>query len=163
MRLENFLALTHGKLLNEPCVNSFENTVFKASKVKRGDLFFAYDAQDIELAVINGAYGIVFNKSTQIIDSEIAWINVNNIDEAVKRLLRFKMIEKEIVAYECNEIILKLALQVITQANFVVVHGNIRTVFKSLWEVEDRTTILFCPTISSKDKSFNDSLFGSPV
>jgi ferrochelatase len=151
MRLENFLALTHGKLINEPYVNSFENTVFEAHKVKRGDLFIAYNAKDIGLAVLNGAYGIVFDKPTQISDSEIAWIKVANIDEAVKRLLRFKMIEKEVVAYECNEIILKLALQVITQTSFVVVHGDIKTIFKSLWEVEDKTTVLFCPTLSSKD------------
>ena len=62
MRLENFLALTHAKLVNEPCVNNFENTVFEAHKVKRGDIFFAYNVQDIELAVLNGAYGIVFDK-----------------------------------------------------------------------------------------------------
>jgi ferrochelatase len=151
MRLENFLALTHANLINEPCVNSFENTVFNAHKVKRGDLFFAYDAKEIELAVLNGAYGIVFDKPTQISDSEIAWMKVNDIDEALKRLLRFKMIEKEVVAYECNEIILKLALQVITQTSFIVVHGDIRSVFKSLWEVEDKTTVLFCPTLNSKD------------
>ncbi|EDZ62486.1 hypothetical protein SMGD1_2676 [Sulfurimonas gotlandica GD1] len=155
MRLENFLALTHAKLTNEPCVNSFENTVFEANKVKRGDLFFAYNESDIDLAVSNGAYGIVFDKPTQIIDNEIAWIKVEDIDDALKRLLRFKMIEKEVVAYECNEIILKLALQVITQTNFVVVHGDIRTVFKSLWEVEDRTTILFCPALNSKDMFTN--------
>ena len=46
MRLENFLALTHTSLINEPCVNSFENIVFEASKVKRGDLFFAFDEKE---------------------------------------------------------------------------------------------------------------------
>jgi ferrochelatase len=155
MRLENFLALTHAKLENEPCVNSFENTVFEAHRVKRGDIFFAYDEEDIALAVSNGAYGIVFDKPVQVSDQEIAWIKVNNIEEAIKRLLRFKMIEKEVVAYECNEIILKLALQVITQTSFVVVHGDIKAVFKSLWEIEDRTTILFCPTLNSKDMFAN--------
>nr|WP_321265632.1 hypothetical protein [uncultured Sulfurimonas sp.] len=155
MRLENFLALTHGKLENEPCVSSFENTIFEAHRVKRGDIFFAYNAKDIDIAISNGAYAIVFDKPTQLTDSEIAWIKVNDIDEALIRLLRFKMIEKEIVAYECNEIILKLALQVITQANFVVVYGDIKTVFKSLWEVEERCTILFCPTLSSKDMFTN--------
>ncbi|PHQ65699.1 MAG: hypothetical protein COB99_02400 [Sulfurimonas sp.] len=155
MRLENFLALTHGKLENEPCVNSFENTVFEAHRVKRGDVFFAYDEEDIDLAVSNGAYGIVFDKLVQVSDEEIAWIKVEDIDEAVKRLLRFKMIEKEVVAYECNEIILKLALQVITQTSFIVIHGDIRAVFKSLWEVEDRTIILFCPTLNSKDMFTN--------
>ncbi|MCK9490446.1 MAG: hypothetical protein M0Q24_00015 [Sulfurimonas sp.] len=151
MRLENLLALTHGVLINEPCVSSFENTVFDANRVKRGDLFFAYKQEDIEVAVNNGAYGIVFDKSTRVSDSEIAWIKVDELDEAIKRLLRFKLIEKEVVAYECNEVVLKLALQVITQNNFLVIHGDMRSVFKSLWQVQERTTILFCPTLNSRD------------
>ncbi len=151
MRLENFLALTHGKLINEPCVNSFQNTVFEAHRVKRGDLFVAYDDKEIDLAVSNGAYGIVFDKPTQMSDAEIAWIKVNDIDDAIQRLLRFKMIEKEVVVYECNEIILKLALQVITQTSFLVVNGDMRSIFKSLWQVEDRATILFCPALNPKD------------
>lgn len=155
MKLVNFLALTHGKLVNQPCVSSFENTVFEAHKVKRGDLFFAHDDNDIELAILNGAYGIVFDKPTQISDSEIAWIKVDDIDDAIKRLLRFKLIEKEVVVYECNEIILKLALQVITQTNFIVVHGDINSVFRSLWQIEEGTTILFCPTLNSKDMFTN--------
>ena len=155
MRLENFLALTHGKLINEPCVNSFDNTLFEAHRVKRGDLFFAYDVDDIETAVQNGAYGIVFDKPTQISDAEIAWIKVDDIDDAIKRLLRFKMIEKEVVVYECNEIILKLALQVITQTSFLVVNGDMRSIFKSLWHVEDRATILFCPALNSRDMFAN--------
>ncbi len=155
MRLENFLALTHGKLINEPCVNSFDNTLFEAHRVKRGDLFFAYDISDIETAVQNGAYGIVFDKPTQISDAEIAWIKVDDIDDAIKRLLRFKMIEKEVVVYECNEIILKLALQVITQTSFLVVNGDMKSIFKSLWQVEDRATLLFCPALNSKDMFAN--------
>ncbi|WP_324170506.1 hypothetical protein [Sulfurimonas sp.] len=155
MRLENFLALTRAKLVNEPCVSNFENIVFEAHKVKRGDLFFNFDVEDVDIAVQNGAYGIVFDKVTQVSDSEIAWIEVTNLDDALKRLLRFKLIEKEIVAYECNEIILKLALQVITQTNFLVLSGNIKTIFKSLWHLEDRATVLFCPTLNDEDMFAN--------
>ena len=72
MRLENLLALTHGKLISEPFVNSFENIVFDARSVKRGDLFMAFDDRSIEEAIFNGAYGILFDKPTQITDSEIA-------------------------------------------------------------------------------------------
>ena len=151
MRLENFLALTRATLVNEPCVNDFQNITFEAGRIKRGDLFFAYDEEDIDLAVLNGAYGIVFDKPTQINDSEIAWIKVDDIDDALKRLLRFKMIEKEIVAYECNEIILELSLQVITQTDFVVLTGDLKSIFKSLWNIENRTTVLFCPTQDNKN------------
>ena len=151
MRLENFLALTRATLVNEPCVNTFENITFEAKKVKRGDLFFAYDEKDVDLAVLNGAYGVVFDKPTQISDSEIAWIKVDDIDDALKRFLRFKMIEKEVVAYECNEIILKLSQQVITQTDFLTLSGDIKSVFKALWNIEERTTVLFCPALNDRN------------
>ena len=44
MRLENLLALTYAKLIHEPCVNSFDNITFEEHRVKRGDLFFAFDS-----------------------------------------------------------------------------------------------------------------------
>ncbi len=151
MRLENVLALTNGKVINEPFVNNFANVVFEAKAVKRGDLFIAFDESTIEDAVLNGAYGIIFSKPTQISDSEIAWIKVENVEDALKRLLRFKLIDKEIVVYECNEIILKLALQVMTEPNFIALHGNIKSVFKRLWEVQSGAIVLFSPTLTTPD------------
>ncbi len=150
MRLENILALTHGKLINEPFVNIFENIVFDAKAVKRGDLFIAFDESTIEDAVFNGAYGVVFDKPTQISDTEIAWIKVQNIDDALKRLLRFRLIEKEVTVYESHEIILKLALQVITESKFIALEGDLKKLFKTLWHVENGSIILFCPTLVDK-------------
>lgn len=151
MRLENILALTHGQLINEPFVKNFEDIVFEANKVKRGDLFIAFDEEAIETAIFNGAYAVIFDKPTQISDSEIAWIKVQNVDDALKRLLRFRLIEKEVVVYECNEVILKLALQVITEPKFIALSGDIKSIYKSLWNVETKTVILFCPTLWDKD------------
>lgn len=151
MRLENVLALTHGKLVNEPFVNTFTNIVFDSKAVKRGDLFLAFNEETIDDAIFNGAYGIIFCKPTQISDSEIAWIKVQDINEALKRLLRFRLIEKDINVYECNEIVLKLALQVVTETNFIALNGDIRDVFKQLWEIDEQCTILFCPTLINKD------------
>jgi ferrochelatase len=161
MRLENIIALTHAKLVNEPCVNIFENIIFDAQKVKRGDLFIAYDKTDIHIAIQNGAYGIVFEQDTQILDDEIAWIRIQNLDEAIKRLLRFKMLQKEVVVYQCNEIVLKLALQIQTQVNFVVVHGDVKNIFTPLWFIENRAIILFCPTLSDKDIFANSKTISS--
>ena len=150
MRLENLLALTQASLLNEPCINSFENIVFEAAKVKRGDIFFAYAYEDIPTAVLNGAYGIVFDKRrhVDISDNEIAWIKVADLDNALKKLLRFKMIEKEVNAYECNEVVLKLSLQVSTQDNFVALQGDLISSFKHLWNIQERAVVLFCPALN---------------
>jgi ferrochelatase len=151
MRLENILALTNAKLINEPFVNSFEDIVFQPSKVKRGDLFVAFEEEEIQTAILNGAYGIMFGKPTQISDNEIAWIKVLDIEDALKRLLRFRVVEKELVVYECNEIILKLALQVITEPSFIVLNGDIKSISKTLWHVENKSVILFCPALCDKD------------
>ncbi|MFA5462219.1 MAG: hypothetical protein WC274_09100 [Sulfurimonas sp.] len=151
MRLENFLALTQTTLINEPCVHSFENIVFDAIKVKRGDLFFAYDTKEIQLAVENGAYGIISEKPAKISDNEIAWIKADSLDDALHRLIRFKTIEKEMVAYECNEIVLKLSLQVITMTYFRTIIGDLKSIFKIISEAQQKTTLLFSPALTSRD------------
>ena len=159
MRLENILALTHATLINEPYVNSFETIVFEVSKIKRGDLFVAFNTGEIQTAIENGAYGILFEKPTQMSDSEIAWIKVENLERALLKLLRFRLIEKDLRVYECNEIILKLALQVITESTFVPLVGNMQTLFKTLWHVEPKSTLLFCPALVDRDIFTNVKTF----
>jgi len=151
MRLENILALTHGTLVNEPFVREFENVVFTAKSVKRGDLFLAFNEDEIEEAIVAGAYGIMFCKPTQISDSEIAWIKVDDLYDALVRIIRFKLIDKEIVVYECSEVILKLALQIMTESNFIALNGSLQNNFKRLWEIENGSVILFSPALLSKD------------
>ena len=151
MRLQNVLALTHAKLVNEPFVNNFTNIVLEAKNVKRGDLFIAFDVLDIQEAIFNGAYGVMFNRPTQISDDEIAWIKVDDIDKAFKRLLRFFLIEKEVVVYECDEITLKLALQVITEPIFVAISGSLESLAKTLLQINEKSIILFCPTLCDKN------------
>jgi len=151
MRLENSVALMNGELINSPFVNNFSNITFDAKAVKRGDLFIAFDEGMIEEAVFNGAYGIVFSKPTQITDSEIAWIKVANLEDALTRLLRFELLNKNIAVYSCSEIVLKLAKQIVTETNFIVVSGDIKSVYQSLSNVEDNTTLLFSPTLSTVD------------
>ncbi|MDQ7045861.1 MAG: hypothetical protein Q9M32_08115 [Sulfurimonas sp.] len=147
MRLENILALTNGKLVNDPFVKKFDTIVFEAKAVKRGDLFIAFDDTMIEEAVRGGAYGIVFDKPTQITDTEIAWVKVNSCEDSLIKLLRFTLIEKNVTIYECNEIVLKLSLQVITDPNFIPVHGDIKEIHKQLSSIENESTLLFCPQL----------------
>jgi len=150
MRLENLLALTHATLESEPCVSNFENIIFDINKVNRGDLFIAKNQLHIPEAIKNGAYGILYEKHTQILDSEIAWIQTDNIDEALKKLLRFRLIEKETTAYSCNEIVLKLAKQCTLDSHCIVVSGDVEQLFKKLWHIENRSTLLFSPSLNDE-------------
>ena len=151
MRLENILALTQGNLLGEPSVSIFENVVFDPSKVKRGSLFIAYSSDDISEALLNGAYGVMFDRPTQITDSEIAWIKVDNLDTALKKLLRFYLLEKELQVYACDPITLHLSTMITTPPTFCNVEGTMREVWEKLWPLEKKSIVLFSPALTDPD------------
>ena len=151
MRLENIIALTNAKLLNDPVVSVYEEIVFEASKVKRGDIFVAFDTFSIEEALKNGAYAIIFENSVSISDDEVAWLQVDSLYNALLRLLRFRLVEKELSVYECDEITLQLALSTDTASKVVPLRGNMQTLVKKLWDTPDGSILLFCEKYTQKD------------
>ena len=95
MKIEDILNLTEGTLRNTPEVHAIESATAFPSKVGQGDLFFAAHNEDIPAAVANGAYAIVYEGEVEIIDHEIAWIQVSSIKESAFRLLRYVLLSKE--------------------------------------------------------------------
>lgn len=143
MRLENILALTHGSLKNDPFITAFDGISYHAKRVKRGDLFIAQDPDSIAEAVFNGAYGIIFDRPTQISDNEIAWIKVDSIDDAMLRLLRFRLLEKELNVYHCDTVTLALARQIMASNDFIVLSPDPTETFRELWDCEQGATVLY--------------------
>ncbi len=145
MRLENVVALTHGELQNSPIVHTFENIVLDTKYLKRGDLFFAYNKTDITNAIQAGAYGVIFDSSIEIEDDEIAWIKVSDLDDALKRLSRFYIIEKGLKPVACCKITHSLAHMFKTDREDLVVLDDvhIRTLFTQLATVAPNTYILY--------------------
>ena len=151
MRLENILALTKGTLLSDPSISIFESVVFEPSKVKRGSLFVAYNPEEIPEALQNGAYGVMFDKPTQMGDREVAWIKVAELDNALKKLLRFYLLEKELQVYACDPITLHLSQMVSTPSNFCNVEGSMRDVWEKLWPLEKKSIVLFSPALTDPE------------
>ena len=151
MRLENILGLTYGKLINDPFVSKFENTVLDPSKVKRGDLFITYDNADIKEAIFNGAYGIIFHKPTKILDYEIAWIKVTDLENTTKKLLRYRLISNNINAYECDEITFCISKQLSLESRFLRVEGDLNSIFSQLWFLEPNSYVLYAKELFSID------------
>lgn len=150
MRLESTLALIQGSLLNDPSITAFDSIAFEPKRVNRGNLFITDDPETVPEAVANGAYGIVCDRPMEVIDPEIAWISVDSVENALQRLLRFRLIEKEPEVYRCDPITLKLALQVETPSSFIALHGTLKEMFKQLWECEKHVRILFSPALTSE-------------
>ena len=151
MRLENILALTKGTLYSNPHISFFDTIAFEVSKVKRGSIFVAHNPSDIPEALSSGAYGILFDKPTQIADSEVAWIKVNNLDEALKRLLRFYLLEKELRVYTCDPIMLYLSNAVSTPSNICPIDGNVAQVWDKLASLAKGSLVLFSPLLTDSE------------
>jgi ferrochelatase len=152
MRLENILALTKGTLHSQPQINLFEGVVFDVSKVKRGVLFIAYNTQECTQAIENGAYGILYDSPLALgSDPEIAWIEVDSIDIALKRMLRYYLLEKELQVYACDPITLHLALQISTPSNFCPIEGSMAKVWEKLIALEPKTIVLYSPKFTDSE------------
>ena len=153
MRLENIISLTNAKLLNSPFVSSFEKLTFNVKKINRGDIFIAYNQYDIQQAIQNQAYAIITDNENINIqkDDEIAWIKVDNLNDALFRLLRFRFIEKKISAYKCDELTLKLSYGIDTNKKVISIKEDLKDMLDILWNLEENTKLLFCPTLTDEN------------
>lgn len=104
MKIKDILNLTEGKLTNTPKVQAIGAATVYYSKVDHGDLFFSSNQEEIDKAIENGAYAIVYDDENIIKkDDEIAWIKVSNIQLAAFKLIRYVIIRKEAKFYLLSE------------------------------------------------------------
>ena len=145
MQISSLLDILDGKLLNSPSISFIYSIKSNAKKVKEGDLFIAKDLSDIELAIKNGAFAILLETNSIITDNEIAWIKVENINQSIIKLIRFKLALKNLEAYFCNKVIYDL-LKIYT-TNFSeklrLIPNKLENMFKFIDEIEDNDIIIF--------------------
>lgn len=104
MKIEDILNLTEGKLTNNPQVQAIESATVFYSKVEHGDLFFSDNQEEIDQAIANGAYAIVYdNDEIERKDDEIAWIKVSNLQLAAFKLVRYVVLKKEVSFFLLSE------------------------------------------------------------
>lgn len=91
MNIVNLTRLIGGELLTNPQISSVESFTFSVKNVVNKSAFIALDADadDVAKAVEKGAYAIIFDSEFEIINQEIAYIKVINLNYAMFRLMRF--------------------------------------------------------------------------
>ncbi|HIQ46377.1 MAG TPA: hypothetical protein EYH57_02020 [Sulfurovum sp.] len=100
MKIEDIINLTEGVLTNTPSVQAIESATVYQSKVEHGDLFFSSNQEEIDQAIANGAYAIIYDDETIVKhDDEIAWIKVSDIKLAAFKLIRYVILKKEVKFY----------------------------------------------------------------
>ena len=96
MKIEDIVNLTEGTLTNTPKVQAIQGASVYYSKIEHGDLFFSSSQEEIDQAIENGAYAIVYADDSIVKkDDEIAWIKVSDLQLAAFKLIRYVTIKKE--------------------------------------------------------------------
>ncbi|MHC3994514.1 hypothetical protein ACXWTF_06755 [Thiomicrolovo sp. ZZH C-3] len=141
MRLQNLLSLTGAEMMSDPAVTLVDAIVLDVHKVRRGDLFIAFDKADIPQAVANGAYAVLYEETCTVTDPEIAWLKVDSVEFTLLRLLRFRLLEKSLHVYGCDQVTLAVAAQMLKDPRCYVWRGTIRSSFYDLWELPEASWV----------------------
>ncbi len=140
MQFINLTSLIDGKLLNEPSILSFSNISFDAKKIKIGELYIGDD--DIELAIKNGAYGIV-SESFKITDNEIAWIKVDDLESAKLKLLRYLVLKSSKDYFFLSPVEYEIFKQIVEQKEFFFIKDDIQKAIIEIFKKDKSNTIIF--------------------
>ena len=148
MKIEDILNLTEGTLSNVPKVQAIEAATVYPSKVDHGDLFFSSNQEEIDKALENGAYAIVYDDENIVKkDDEIAWIKVSDIQLAAFKLIRYIIIKKEASFYLLSEHEMTFLKMILThKTNIAFIADDWRKAFE---QILNSTDALFVGTDKS--------------
>lgn len=146
MQISSILDIIDGSLLNSPSISFIYSIKTDVLKVKEGDLFITKNLDEIRIAIKNGAFAIITETNTEIIDNEIAWIKVKNIDTSIIKLIRFKLALKNLEAYYCDKITFDLLKIYSTNLakHIRLIPDKLESLFKYLDEINDNDIIISC-------------------
>ncbi len=138
MQISSLLDIVGGKLLNTPSISFITQAHTTPSKINDGDLFIVFEKEDVQLAIDNGAFAILYSFDLDITDTEVAWIKVNDVEQAAMKLLRFMLSTKEIKGFSCDDISFELInILYSTNKELILLSNNIKTDFELLKDISN--------------------------
>lgn len=155
MKISSIVDIVDGELLNSPSISFINNISSDANKVKTSDMFIAKNIEDLTIALQNGAYAVIFEKDFEVIDNEIAFIKVKNLELALLKIVRYKLSTLKIKSYFCTDEtfdMLKLYQNNHTKPIFLI-SKNIEKTFKFIDDIKDGDILI------SKNKKLLESIY----
>ncbi|MCT7511245.1 peptidoglycan synthetase [Aliarcobacter cryaerophilus] len=155
MKISSIVDIVDGEFLNSPSISFINNISSDANKVKTSDMFIAKNIEDLKIALQNGAYAVIFEKDFEVIDNEIAFIKVKNLELALLKIVRYKLSTLKIKSYFCTDEtfdMLKLYQNNHTKPIFLI-SKNIEKAFKFIDDIKDGDILI------SKNKKLLESIY----
>lgn len=134
MKISSILDITNGQLKNSPSISFITQSHTNIKRINYGDLFISSNQQDISVAIKNGAFAIIYDCYLDIdnLDDEIAYIKVDDIQDAMIRLLRFKLSSQTIDTLYMDKISYKLLKIYNTNKDIIYLEFDIVNIFELL-------------------------------
>ncbi len=104
MNISSIIDIIDGELQNSPSISFIYNIKTDPKKVIEGDLFLVKNKDEIEIAIQNGAFAIVYDFEIEVLDKEIAWIRVSSVYEALVKFFRYKFSTLNLEVYYCDKV-----------------------------------------------------------
>lgn len=143
MQISALTDIVEGKLLNFPSISFITQIHTNIKKVNEGDAFFAKNSKDIKNAIDKGAFAIILDFEHDIIDNEIAWIQVDNFTKAITNVLRYKLLEHKNQFIKTNKIFFQL-LDIFKNkelANVILLQNNLCDDFEVLHNLQTNALV----------------------
>lgn len=96
MNTSNLSELLNASMIHEGSTLSVDGFALNLSQVKSGFAFFSNVQDEIEEAIKKGAFVVIFDKDIKITDTEVFYLKVEDLENALFRLLRFLCENKEL-------------------------------------------------------------------
>lgn len=143
MKIEDLLNLTAGEMISKPTVTAVNSVSVYPSKIEQGDLFISNNQEEIATALGNGAYAIIFSDtSVKMTDDEVAWIQVDEIQKAAFKLIRYVLISREASFYIFTAHELSFFKMILTQkSNVEILPNDWRKMFEKILNSEAKMFI----------------------
>jgi hypothetical protein len=166
MQITSLTDIVEGKLQNSPAISFITQIHTNITKVNEGDAFFVLEEEDISKALQSNAFAIIYQGEQEILDQEVAWIQVDNIQKAITNVLRYKLIEFKNGYIHTNKVFFKLLKLFKSKelSHVITLKDDIVSNFELLNSIEENklifsTDLKFLENISSdvvtlKDKKF---------
>ncbi|TKX32487.1 hypothetical protein [Campylobacter aviculae] len=128
MNISNLVELLNAELIQEGSILSIGGFALNLDELKPSYAFFCNDENKIKEAIQKGAYVIIYDKDIKITDKELYYLKVQDLENALFRLLRFLCEEKEYQFLFCS----KRELSFCKAFGLKTLYGNIFLDFNSL-------------------------------
>ena len=143
MKITDLIDISEGKLQNRPSISFITQIHTHVNKISDGDAFIATNTRDIPKALELGAFVILYENSVNIVDSEIAWVQVPSVQKAMTNILRFKYSQNTQVQFLYIDKILYHFFNIFKkrESNFILLNENKKQNFETLISLQSQNNL----------------------